>query len=62
MRSITQFIDDHLTGSIDRDDVARTAHLSVSAFSRFFKLRTGKSLPGYVNELRVGRACEVVGQ
>lgn len=60
MQRVTQFIDDHLSRRIDRDDVARTAHLSVSSFSRFFKQRTGKSLPGYVNELRVGRACRLL--
>jgi hypothetical protein len=38
----------------------QTAHLSPSAFSRFFKLRTGKSLPRYLNELRVGRACRLL--
>jgi len=60
MRRVTQYIDAHLAERIDRDEVARTAHLSVSAFSRFFKIRTGKSLPGYVNELRVGRACRLL--
>ena len=60
MQRVTQYIDAHLSRRIDRDEVARTAHLSVSAFSRFFKLRTGKSLPGYVNELRVGRACRLL--
>jgi AraC-like DNA-binding protein len=40
--------------------VAARANLSVSAFSRFFKLRTGKTLPQYVNELRVGRACRLL--
>ena len=31
--------------------------MSPGAFSRFFKTRTGKTLPQYVNELRIGRAC-----
>ena len=42
---------------IEREDVARCAALSAGAFSRFFKTRTGKTLPQYVNELRVGKAC-----
>ena len=37
--------------------MARCAALSNGAFSRFFKTRTGKTLPQYINELRVGNAC-----
>jgi AraC-like DNA-binding protein len=55
---VISFIYEHLTEQIDRAAVAAQAHLSVGAFSRFFKLRTGKMLPEYVNELRVGRACQ----
>ena len=47
-------------GSFARDTLARRASLSVAAFSRFFKLRTGKTLPQYVNELRIGRACRLL--
>jgi AraC-like DNA-binding protein len=60
MQHITSYIDAHLTDPISRADVARVAHLSVGAFSRFFKVRTGKSLPEYLNELRVGRACRLL--
>lgn len=60
MARVTAHIHAHLTGEIDRATVARAAHLSEGAFSRFFKLRTGKTLPEYVNELRVGRACRLL--
>lgn len=60
MERVTAHIHAHLTGEIDRATVARAAHLSEGAFSRFFKLRTGKTLPEYVNELRVGRACRLL--
>lgn len=60
MERVTAHIHAHLTGEIDRGTVARAAHLSEGAFSRFFKLRTGKTLPQYVNELRVGRACRLL--
>ena len=59
---VIQFIHDHLTEPFDRAAVAAEAHLSVGAFSRFFKLRTGKTLPEYVNELRVGRACRLLAE
>ena len=62
MARVTAHIHAHLTGEIDRTTVARAAHLSAGAFSRFFKLRTGKTLPEYVNELRVGRACRLLAE
>jgi AraC-like DNA-binding protein len=60
MARVTAHIHARLTGEIDRATIARAAHLSEGAFSRFFKLRTGKTLPEYVNELRVGRACRLL--
>jgi AraC-like DNA-binding protein len=60
MERVIAHIQAHLTGEIDRAGAARAAHLSEGAFSRFFKLRTGKTLPEYVNELRVGRACRLL--
>ncbi|HEX4140269.1 MAG TPA: AraC family transcriptional regulator [Candidatus Methylacidiphilales bacterium] len=57
MQRVMHFIYDHLDEVIERDAVARCAALSEGAFSRFFKTRTGKTLPQYVNGLRVGNAC-----
>jgi transcriptional regulator GlxA family with amidase domain len=57
MGRVFEHIHQHLTEDISRDSVAARASLSPGAFSRFFKTRTGKTLPQYVNELRVGRAC-----
>jgi AraC-like DNA-binding protein len=57
MGRIMRFIEDNLVEEIARDDLARVAALSTGAFSRYFKSRTGKTLPEYVNELRIGRAC-----
>jgi AraC-like DNA-binding protein len=60
MQRVCRYIDQHLAEPIDRDKAAAAAHLSPGAFSRFFKLRTGKTLPEYVNALRIGRACELL--
>lgn len=57
---VINYIHRNFHDTIDREAVAEHAHLSVSAFSRFFKLRTGKTLKRYVNELRVGRACRLL--
>ena len=60
MQRVLRYIDRHLTDEIDRTRAAAEAHLSPGAFSRFFKLRTGRTLPEYVNALRIGRACEML--
>jgi AraC-like DNA-binding protein len=57
---VIDFVHGHLSGRIDRAAVAAAASLSAGAFSRFFKLRTGKTLPQYVNEVRIGRACRLL--
>lgn len=60
MQRVLRYIDRHLTDEIDRTRAAAEAHLSPGAFSRFFRLRTGRTLPEYVNALRIGRACEML--
>src|SRR6202008_4909242 len=62
MQRVCNYINSHLAGTIDRARVAQEAHLSEGACSRFFKLRPGKTLPQYVNELRVGRACRLLAE
>jgi AraC-like DNA-binding protein len=58
MARVCHYIDTHLTEPISREQAATQASLSAGAFSRFFKQRTGKTLPEYINQLRVGRACQ----
>lgn len=62
MQRVCDFIHSHLTEEIDRAQLARLAHLSEGAFSRFFSSRTGKTVPEYVNEVRVGRACRMLAE
>jgi AraC-like DNA-binding protein len=62
MERVCDHIHKNLTGEIERGDLAQVAHLSEGAFSRFFRTRTGKTVPEYVNELRVGRACHMLAE
>jgi len=62
MQRVCNYINARLATEIERAQVAHEANLSEGAFSRFFKLRTGKTLPRYVNELRVGRACRLLAE
>jgi AraC-like DNA-binding protein len=52
----------HLDEEIHREELARLVNLSPISFSRYFKTRTGKTLPDFINELRVGRACRLLGE
>ncbi len=62
MERVCRFIDARLGGPVMREDCAAQASLSPGAFSRFFRARTGKTFPAYVNELRISRACRLLGQ
>jgi AraC-like DNA-binding protein len=55
-----EYIHENLHRPVLREDLARLLHLSPDAFGRFFRSRTGKTLPNFVNELRVGRACRLL--
>jgi AraC-like DNA-binding protein len=52
----------HLDEELHRDDLARLVNLAPVSFSRYFKTRTGKTLPDFINELRVGRACRMLAE
>ncbi len=45
---------------IELEKVADIAHLHPSAFCRFFKEKTGKSLFEYVSDMRISYACRLI--
>ncbi len=60
MERVCSYVHAHYTEKIERRTLATLAALSEGAFSRFFHSRTGRTVPQYVNELRVGRACRLL--
>ncbi len=60
MERVCAYIHGHYTEKLERRELAALAALSEGAFSRFFHSRTGRTVPQYVNELRVGRACRLL--
>ena len=57
-----EFIAKNVDGPIYSPTLAQLTGLSVSAFSRLFKRCTGRTLPRYLNELRIGRACRLLAE
>ncbi len=57
MERVISFIHERLDQPIRLGEVAHLTGLSEGAFSRFFRLHSGRTFPVFVNELRVGRAC-----
>jgi len=54
---VCRILNERCTERITLAEAAAAAHLSVPAFSRFFRRKTGRTLVAYLNELRTGLAC-----
>ena len=57
---VCRFIADNSGRPLSLSESAEAAHLSVPAFTRFFRRCTGKSFLGYLTELRLGMACRLL--
>ena len=45
---------------LTQSEAARLARMSVSSFSRFFRRATNKTFQAFVNEVRIGHACQML--
>lgn len=57
---LLQFIQQNHTSKLTLDSAAKTVHMSVPSFTRFFKRYTGKSFMLYINEWRINKACRLL--
>jgi AraC-like DNA-binding protein len=60
MADVSHYINERYTKPLSLQKAAAVAHMSTSAFSRFFRRTSGKCFTDYVNELRVGTACRML--
>jgi AraC-like DNA-binding protein len=60
--TVCAHIEQHLSEQLYVTDFAQLTGLSESAFSRLFKRCTGRTVPRYVNELRIARACRLLAE
>ena len=57
---VKQYINDHYAEAIRLDDLGDLVGMTPSAFSRFFKYRTGKTLSDYILDIRLGYAARAL--
>lgn len=62
MSAICNFIQDHIGSPIYLSDIARHLRMSEITFSRYFRSRTGKTFPTYLNEIRISRVCRLLAE
>jgi AraC-like DNA-binding protein len=60
INKVCQYVQKYASGKIDLEQTASLIHLSPSAFCKFFKRATGKTFSDYVNDIRIGNACELL--
>ena len=57
---VKQYIDEHAAETVHLADLADMVGMSPSAFSRFFKLRTGRTLSDYLIDIKLGNAARML--
>lgn len=61
MVEVYKFLIQNFHRNITLEEVSQTAHMSPTVFCRFFKSRTQKSFVQFLNELKIGHACKLLG-
>jgi len=60
IKTIKQYINDHYAEDLSLNELAAMIGMSPSAFSRFFKQRTNRTLTSYINDIRLGVAARAL--
>ena len=61
VQQVCQYINTHLTDpALSHANLAQLVDMNPSAFSRFFKRATGRTVSRYINEMRIGLACRML--
>jgi AraC-like DNA-binding protein len=62
LKKVLDYIMGHYKNPIGLEEIAGIANMSATAFCRFFKQQTGKTFTRFMNEIRVGRACQLLAE
>jgi AraC-like DNA-binding protein len=57
---VYRYVRENFEEKIKLDDIASIAHMTPTAFCKYFKARTKKTFSHFVNEVRIGHACKLL--
>lgn len=57
VQRVEEYINNNYAGELRLADLASLANMTPTAFSRFFKARTGRTLSDYIVDIRIGHAA-----
>lgn len=60
LTKVMHFLNTNYQHKIELEKVAEIANLHPSAFCRYFKEKTGKSLSEFINDMRISYACRLI--
>jgi AraC-like DNA-binding protein len=60
INSVFNYIKQNAASTILLEQAAASVHLTTGAFCKFFRRMTGKTFSDYVNEIRIGNACNLI--
>lgn len=60
LTKVMHFLSTNYQHKIELDKVAEIANLHPSAFCRYFREKTGKSLSEYISDMRISYACRLI--
>lgn len=59
---VCDYVESHFADDITLHNVATLVSMSESAFSHFFKSKTGMTFIEYLNDIRIARACQLLSE
>ena len=60
LNKVFDFLLNNFHNDINLSEVSEVANMSPTAFCRFFKKHTNKTMVTYLNEIRIGNACKLL--
>ncbi len=60
INDVFNFLLDNYAREIKLEEIADVAHMSPTAFCRYFKQHTRKTYSRFLNEIRIGQACKML--
>ena len=60
VKKVKQYINDHYAEQLTLSELADMAGMAPTAFSRFFRLRSGRTLSDYITDIRLGVASRLL--